>query len=66
MMCNPQPEIPSFGLITNGDEFIFLKAIVQPTPLYSASRLYSIFFPTGSQDLAEVFRVLKNIKNQVG
>jgi hypothetical protein len=63
MMCNPQPEVPSFGLITNGDEFIFLKAIPQPKPLYSASRSYSIFFPTGSQDLVEVFRVLKKIKN---
>jgi hypothetical protein len=63
MMCNPQPDIPSFGMITNGDEFIFLKAIAQPTPFYSASRSYSIFFPTGSQDLVEVFRVLKKIKN---
>jgi hypothetical protein len=66
MMCNPQPDIPSFGMITNGDEFIFLKAIAQPTPQYRASRSYSIFFPTGSQDLAEMFRVLKNIKNQIG
>ena len=65
MMCNPQPEVPSLGLITNGDEFIFLKAIAQPKPLYSASRSYSIFFPTGSQDLVEVFRVLKNIKNHL-
>jgi len=62
MMCNPEPEIPSFGLITNGDEFIFVKAIAKPTPLYSASRLYSLSFPTGSQDLYEVFRVLKQIK----
>ena len=62
MMCNPEPELPSFGLITNGDEFIFVKAIAKPIPLYSASRLYSLFFPTGSQDLHEVFRVLKQIK----
>ncbi len=62
MMCNPEPELPSFGLITNGDEFIFVKVIAKPIPLYSASRLYSLFFPTGSQDLHEVFRVLKQIK----
>ena len=62
MMCNPEPELPSFGLITNGDEFIFVKSIAKPIPLYSASRLYSLFFPTGSQDLLEVFRVLKQIK----
>ncbi|MDF0556014.1 type I restriction enzyme HsdR N-terminal domain-containing protein [Kamptonema sp. UHCC 0994] len=66
MMCNPELELPSFGLITNGDEFIFVKAIAKPTPLYSASRLYSLFFPTGSQDLTEVFRVLKQIKMQTG
>jgi len=62
MMCNPEPELPSFGLITNGGEFIFVKSIAKPIPLYSASRLYSLFFPTGSQDLLEVFRVLKQIK----
>ncbi len=62
MMCNPDSDLPTFGLITNGDEFIFVKAIAQPIPLYSASRLYSLFFPTGSQDLFEVFRVLKQIK----
>ncbi|OIP73151.1 MAG: hypothetical protein AUK48_10480 [Oscillatoriales cyanobacterium CG2_30_44_21] len=63
MMCNPQSDIASFGMITNGDEYIFLKVIAQPMPLYSASRSYSIFFPTGSRDLVEVFRVLKKIKN---
>jgi hypothetical protein len=62
MMCSPEPEMPSLGLITNGDEFIFVKAIAKPMPLYSTSRLYSLFFPTGSQDLLEVFRVLKRIK----
>jgi len=62
MMCNPDPELPTFGLITNGDEFIFVRLIAKPIPLYSASRLYSLFFPTGSQDLFEVFRVLKQIK----
>lgn len=66
MMGNSALELPSFGLITNGDEFIFVKAIAKPTPLYSASRLYSLFFPTGSQDLTEVFRVLKQIKMQTG
>jgi hypothetical protein len=66
MMCSPEPEMPALGLITNGDEFIFVKAIAKPIPLYSTSRLYSLFFPTGSQDLFEVFRVLKRIKTVSG
>lgn len=61
MMCNPKPEQPVYGLVSNGDEFIFLKVKATPTPQYSSSKLYSLFFPPGSQDLYEVFRVLRRI-----
>jgi hypothetical protein len=64
MMCNPQPQIHSLGMITNGDEFIFLKAVASTIPTYSVSRLFSLFLPTGSEDLFVVFQVLKKIKSE--
>jgi hypothetical protein len=33
MMSTPTPERPSFGLITNGSEFRFIKLLAQPTLL---------------------------------
>ncbi|MBD2104457.1 type I restriction enzyme HsdR N-terminal domain-containing protein [Leptolyngbya sp. FACHB-261] len=61
MMCSPNPERPVYGLVSNGDEFIFLKVKATPKPEYSSSKLYSLFFPPNSQDLYEVFQVLKRI-----
>lgn len=65
MMGNPQPEQPVFGMVSNGDEFIFLKVKTTPTPEYSVSKLFSLFFPLTSQDLLTVFQVLKRIKERL-
>jgi hypothetical protein len=62
MMCGPLPGRPVFGLVSNGEEFIFLKVVAGAVPLYSTSRLFAAFFPPGGGDLAEVVRVLKRVK----
>ncbi len=62
MMCAPQPDRPVFGLVSNGEEFIFLKVVAEPVPLYSTSRLFATFFPPDGQELLEVVRVLKRVK----
>ena len=62
MMTSPHPELPVYGLVSNGEEFIFLKVLASPTPIYSTSKLYATFFPPDSQDLAEVVQVLKQMK----
>ena len=62
MMASPHPDRPVYGLVSNGEEFIFLKVLASPTQIYSTSKLYATFFPPDSQDLAEVVQVLKQIK----
>lgn len=65
MMRNPNPTRSVYGLVSNGDEFIFLKVNAMPQPEYGSSRLYSLFFPLGNRDLQEVFRVLKQVKDVI-
>ena len=57
MVANPDTERSTFGLITNGSEFMFLKAQRQPTAQYSTSRLFSLFNP--DNELYSVLSILK-------
>jgi len=63
MMASPHRDRPVYGLVSNGEEFIFLKVQATPTPQYSTSKLYATFFPPESQALGEVVQVLKRIKS---
>ncbi|QYO67833.1 type I restriction endonuclease [Leptolyngbya sp. 7M] len=45
MLGSPEVQLPSFGFLTNGHTFIFLKLIRQPTPQYANSRLFSLINP---------------------
>ncbi|MBE9107818.1 restriction endonuclease subunit R [Nodosilinea sp. LEGE 07298] len=57
MLSNPKLTDPTFGLITNGNEFLFLKATRQPTAQYANSRLFSLINPGN-----ELYRVLQTLK----
>ena len=59
MFGNPNPEQSTFGMVTNGNEFIFLKLVRQPTPQYGNSRLFSLINP--GNELYEILGVLKQI-----
>lgn len=59
LLANPQPDRPAYGLITNGSEFLFLKAQRSPTAQYATSRLFSLLNP--SNDLATVLTILKHL-----
>ncbi len=59
MFGNPEVQLPSFGLVTNGHTFMFLKLVRQPLPLYANSRLFSLVNP--GNELYEVLSVLKQI-----
>ena len=59
MLGNPEVAQPTFGMITNGNEFLFLKAICQPTAEYANSRLFSLVNP--DNDLYGVLQVLKRL-----
>jgi type I site-specific restriction endonuclease len=59
LLSNPDVAPPTFGLITNGNEFLFLKATRHPTAQYANSRLYALINP--QNDLHEVLSVLKGL-----
>ncbi len=61
MMATPHPDRPSFGLVTNGDQFIFLKAVKTPTPQYDLSDDFSLF-SRRRNELGEVLQILKRLK----
>ncbi|WP_322744761.1 type I restriction enzyme HsdR N-terminal domain-containing protein [[Phormidium] sp. LEGE 05292] len=59
MLSNPQMAQPTFGMITNGNEFLFLKATRQPTAEYANSRLFSLLNP--SNELYLVLQILRRL-----
>lgn len=58
LLSNSENE-PTFGMITNGNEFLFLKATHPPVAQYANSRLFSLVNP--DNELYEVLQVLKQL-----
>jgi predicted type IV restriction endonuclease len=50
-------QLVTFGLISNGSDFIFLKLTQQGKPQYSTSRVFSLLTP--GNELIEVLQILK-------
>ena len=59
MLNDPSPEQVTFGLLTNGSSFRFIKVSKQDTPQYAVSKLFDIANPRN--ELYEVFRILKRV-----
>jgi predicted type IV restriction endonuclease len=66
MMSNPYPEHPAFGLVTNGDEFRFIKLLkpTDSTPLFDLSDSFSLMPPHRSR-LDQVLQILKRIQTVI-
>ena len=60
MLANEKTEQPTFGMITNGTEFLFLKAMRQE---YGNSQLFSLVNPRN--ELWDVLRILKVLGERV-
>jgi len=60
MMGNPDANLPTFGMVINGVDFIFLKLVKQPIVEYTNSRLFTLVNP--GKELYDVLTVL----NQIG
>ncbi|AUB37543.1 putative type IV restriction endonuclease [Nostoc flagelliforme CCNUN1] len=43
MMANPNPSKPVFGMVTNGDDILFVKVTQTDTPQYDLSRVFAPF-----------------------
>jgi hypothetical protein len=61
MLANPEQGRPTFGLITNGTEFLFVKAQRQAIAQYGTSRLFSLLNP--GNELHQVLAILKHLAN---
>jgi hypothetical protein len=59
MMANAQSVQPTFGLLTNGDDVLFVKLMPQPQPRYALSRAFSLY--TLPEELESVLQILKRI-----
>lgn len=59
MLANPKKDRPSYGLIMNGNEFLFVKSIAQPNAQYATSRLFSLLNP--NNELQDVLKIIKHL-----
>ncbi|MFN6475380.1 type I restriction enzyme HsdR N-terminal domain-containing protein [Nostoc sp. DedQUE07] len=59
MMANPNPSKPVFGMVTNGDNILFIKVMQTNTPQYDLSRVFAPF--TSARELYAVLQILKRI-----
>ncbi len=57
MMASPQKNSPAYGVLTNGDELVFVKLVPGETPMYGLSRSFSLY--TVIDELAAALQVLK-------
>jgi hypothetical protein len=60
MMATPTRDRSMFGLVTNGDGFLFIKLTQQPQPTYALSDDFSLFRQSRNQ-LYDVLSILKGI-----
>ncbi len=59
LMANPHPDQPVFGMVTNGDDILFIKLMQSETPQYNLSRVFAPF--TSARELYSVLQILKRI-----
>jgi hypothetical protein len=59
MMSRPESDQPLFGILTNGDEIVFVKLTTQPTPQYQLSRAFSLY--TLPSELQLALQTLKQL-----
>ena len=59
LMANPQPAQPSFAMMTNGDDVLFVKLGLENNRQYALSRVFSAF--VSNQEIYRILQVLKTI-----
>jgi hypothetical protein len=63
LTANAQPERPSFGMMTNGDDIVFVKLTQIDQRQYDVSRVFAPFI--SHQELYCVLQVLKRISQAI-
>ncbi|WP_017324098.1 type I restriction endonuclease [Synechococcus sp. PCC 7336] len=64
LVANPQPAQPSFGMLTNGDDILFVKLAQRSHRNYALSRVFAPF--TSNRELYTVLQILKCIGREIG
>jgi hypothetical protein len=64
LMSNPNPQRSTYGLVTNGDGFLFLKVTHNPTPTYGLSDDFSMFTQSRNE-LWDVLGILKQLSQSI-
>ena len=59
LLANPAADLPAFAMVSNGQNFLFLKLTQMPQPQYAHSRLFSLINP--GNDLYAVLQVMKRL-----
>lgn len=59
MMASPNSDRPTFGMVTNGETFMFIKLVKQGKPQYALSDDFSLY--RRRNELYDVLRVLRRI-----
>ena len=59
LMANPQPAKPSFAMMTNGDDVVFVKLVLEDSRQYALSRVFSAF--VSNQEIYSILQILKSI-----
>jgi hypothetical protein len=60
MLSNPQSNQPTFGLVLNGSECLFLKLVPGDMPEYATSNMFSML--NQGNDLYRVVQILRELK----
>ncbi|OLP16549.1 hypothetical protein BST81_20330 [Leptolyngbya sp. 'hensonii'] len=63
MFTNPHPELPTYGFVTNGSSYGFIKLVQQPRPQYGVSDIMLLL--PGRNCLYGVLAILKQIGSQL-
>jgi hypothetical protein len=63
MLANPNTDRPTFALVTNGSNFIFIKLSKQGTPQYATSYEFTL---RRGDDLYTVLKILKRLAQLLG
>ncbi|TVP58986.1 MAG: type I restriction endonuclease subunit R [Nodularia sp. (in: Bacteria)] len=59
LMANPNPHQPVFGMVTNGDDILFIKVTQTNAPQYDLSRVFAPF--ASARELYSVLQILQRI-----
>lgn len=63
MLTNLTQENPTFGVVLNGSEFLFLKLALTPEPRYALLDVFSLL--NRSNDLYEVLQIFKKLSELI-